>query len=518
MEENEDNAISIIHQILEHQCIKYKKNNQPMNRREMLGNVAKGVAVGAAALITSCHTNEPEPTPTPEPTPECHPTQLPNPTITHETEPGKNDGIIKNPSNYPMEISQTKNFSTGNFTLQPEATKEALPAGDYYARWAPNGTCPVDSRIANITIAKGITPPPPPIDIEGVTPYTEGSNQEWALWALAQLDKSEEKIRLYNYLVKAFTYVQIHDKNDYLAEYDEGKALMESQLQNTTNETTKKILQLALNDKNWLIYCKYPVEKPFQLTHDEIRQVCEYLHYGNHQFFLEKGTPRLFNSDNGQSIGIMIPAYYALAERRQQTHEKILNGFEKFKSNLEKAKVDINNRYEVAKYVYDDITKTLVYDEQIYPDEYIPFKMRENRETILGYFDNSKVTICEGYSRMMAYFQNRLNVPTIYQDGIFVLDRDTSGNIISSGPHAWNAAQMENNKWYFQDATADIRNSEGNYQWFLKGQGTVLTEKFTYSHIISEDRLYPECSIEDYPIPVRSMQAPALATSSSVRR
>ena len=476
------------------------KLNQPM--RKMLGFVVKCVALVAVLLITACGGNEPEPTPnTPTPpVPPCHPTQLPNPTITNETAPDKNDGIIKNPSNYPMEISQTKNFSTGNFTLQPEATKESLPAGDYHARWAANGTCPADSRIVDINIAKGITPPPPPIDIEGVTPYTEGSYQEWVLSSLAQLDKSEEKIRLYNYLLKAFTYVQIHDKKDYTAEYYEGKALMEIDLQNTTNEAVRKRLQLALDDENWLIYCKYPVEKPFQLTHDEIREVCEYLYYGNHAIFLNRGTPRLFDSADGQSMGVMIPAYYALAERRQKTHKKIIDGFDSFKSQLEKAKVDINNRYEVAKYVYNDVIQTVEYDGQIYPDNYVPREMVENRETILGYFGESKLTICEGYSRILAYLLNRTGIPTICQRGIRDY-RDEKGNIISSGPHGWNASQMENNEWYLSDATTDRGRDIEGCKWFLIGEESNGSEFPGGINIPTKDMIYPECAKEDYPIP-----------------
>ena len=488
-----------------------KLNNQ-MNRREMLGLVAKGTVAGAAALITSCgKTDEPIPPPKPPepPTPpdppvaECHPEELPNPTITHETEQGKNDGIIKNPSNYPMEVSSTNNFSSDNFTLQPEAAKESLPAGDYYARWAENGTCKADSRIANIAIEKGAIVPPS-IDIESVTPCTEGSNQEWALWALAQTPNSAEKIRFYNYLLKARTYIQIHDKNDYTAEYNAGKEDLKRQIQDATDEATKRRLELTLADENWYINCKYPVATPFQLSFDEIVQVNDYLRDANPQLFLARTRTFLDDSTSGQSVRLSISGYYAYADRRQETHKKVIDGFDTFKSKLEKAKVNSNNKYDVAKYVYDDIAKTLAndidYGQKI--TGYVTRETWEAWESILGYFGDSKLTICDGYARIFAYLQNRLSIPTIYQVGRMIR-RDESGNITGYGPHAWNIVNMGNAKqpaYYFTDATAA---QVGVYPYLLRGRGNdgKSPEDYLYLREISKDYIYPECEKEDYPIP-----------------
>ena len=490
-----------------------------MNRREMLGNVAKGVAVGAAALITSCHTDEPEPTPTPKPTPEptpeptpkCYPEQLPELTIINETEKGKNDGIITNSNNYPVEVSPTDDFSSDNFILQPGATKESMTAGNYHARWAANGTCDADSRIVDITIEEGVVPP---LDIDKVEPYTEGSNQEWVLWALAQVGDSAEKIRLYNYLLRAHTYLMRDDKNDYTAEYNAGKADLELRIKNASNETTRKILQAMLNDENWPIECRYPVKNPFRADYETMRQVGDYLRDASPQFFLYAQLPRLYDAANGQSVGLGIPAYYAFANRRQQTHEKILNGFNSFKSQLEKAKVNTNNRYDVAKYVYDDVTKTLTYDDDQRYD-YVTRVANENQTTILCYFSDSKRTICNGYSKILSYFQNSFGVPTICQIGIRDY-RDEKGNIINSAAHGWNMVQMENNEWYLQDATTD--RGAGSNKWFLIGEESNGSEFPGGINIPADNMIYPKCAIKDYSVPVRSIQAPALATSGPARR
>ena len=104
--------------------------------------------------------------------------------------------------------------------------------------------------------------------------------------SLTQLDNSAEKIRFYDYLIRAHTYLMIHDEHDYIAEYNEEKESMERDLVNSNDEATRKRLQSMLDDENWIIYCKYPIKKPFKLTHDEIHQVNNYLRDANPQFFI----------------------------------------------------------------------------------------------------------------------------------------------------------------------------------------------------------------------------------------
>ena len=480
------------------------KLNQPVRKR--LGLAAKCVAVIAVLLMTACSENEPTPPPPPPVTP-CHPEQLPAPTITHETLSGENNGIIENPSDHPIEVSTTRDFSSSDhFIIQSGATKESLPAGDYHARWAATGTCPADSRIVDITIEEGVTPPTPPlplIDIESVVPYTEGSNQEWALWALAQTPNSAEKIRFYNFLLKAHTYMQIYDENDYIAEYNESKANWERQIRETHDEEMRKELELKLANDDFAISCKYPVATPFQLTEDETIQVNTYLRNANPQLFHNHTRrPFLRNTASGQYIELIIYLYYAFAENRQETHKKITDGFDVFKSEFEKAGVNINNKYDVAKYVYDDLAKTLDYATF----GHVP--LREDMEawfTILGYFGDSKLTICDGYAKILAYLQNRLGIPTIYQHGP-VFDRDENGNRTDYvDMHAWNIANMGDegkDEWYFTDATGG-----GGSFLFLRGRGNdgKSPGDFLYYRDITEDYIYPECEIEDYPIPAQNL-------------
>ena len=341
------------------------------------------------------------------------------------------------------------------------------------------------------TIEEGVNPP---VDIGSVEPYTVGSNQEWALWALTQLDNSEEKIRLYNCFLKALTYLQIHDKHDYIDEYNAGKADFELRLQNTADEATRKIMQAMLDDEGWYIDVKYPLPEKLETNYEQNWQVFQYLRDANCQLFLIRSQPLHADLIAGRSIGFAIPAYYAFADRRQQTHQKILDGFDAFKSNLEKAKIDTSKRYDVAKYVYDDVIKTLTHSHRNpFPNGYSPRKASEEEMTILGYFSDLKITVCDGYSRITAYLNNRLGIPTIYQFGSSV-DRDASGNITGSVSHAWNITQMENEQWYFTDAMVL------NYLCFLRGQGTGGTkpEEVLWGRVIADNMLYPEVAIKDY--------------------
>jgi len=474
-----------------------KRNKK--SRRAFLKTLGVGAAgVMLTPVFTSCDDGTEPPTPPPPP---CHPQQLPNPTITPESEPGKSDGTIKNTFNYPLDVATNRDFSD-KVTLQFNESRENLPPGNYYARWAANGTCPADNnRIVDITIAKGITPP---IDIESITPYTIGSDQDWARGALEKLPNGAELVRLYDYMLKAYTHLQIHDPKDYIDEYNVGKAGFEQRINNTSDPAERERLQLFLPDDNFPLSIDYPATKPFNLNNNEVTQVNYYLLYSNPQFFLVQGGFNLRNSGGGQVIRFNLRAYYASAENRQKDHQTILDKFVEFKSEFDKAKVNTQNQGDVAKYNYDYIAKTLDKDLQSFPHNYVPRETTMARDTILGWA-NGKLTLCGGVSNTHAYINNRLGVPTIYQIGDSV-DRDASGNITGRAAHAWNATRIAN-AWYLSDAQTIY----GSYNAFLKGRGTGALKfgDFLWGHDPRGDINWPEISENDYPTSVRSMQASA---------
>jgi hypothetical protein len=147
----------------------------------------------------------------------------------------------------------------------------------------------------------------------------------------------------------------------------------------------------------------------------------------NPQFFLNQIVPVTIISDTSLTPGISVPAYYAFANRRQVVYSNIQNSFEGFMLKLEKS-VDISNQDEVVKYVYDHMIEVLTYDHKHTP--YPSRRQHENQTTILGYFSDSKLTQSKGYATIIKYFLNRLDIPTIDQDGAMIV-RDGDGDIVN---------------------------------------------------------------------------------------
>ena len=324
---------------------------------------------------------------------------------------------------------------------------------------------------------------------ESIEPYTVGSNQEWALWALSQLDNSAEKIRLYNYLLRAHTYLLLYDKQDYIEQYNAVKDQWLNAMLKSDKETRER-LQLMLDAEEWAIDIEYPLEAPFKLSSEEFHQVYYYFTDANPQFFLNLVNPAIFRSDTELTPTISVLAYYAFANRRQETYHNILNKFDSLKKQLESS-IDINNQYHVVIYVHDHVIETLNYPSQIIDDG--SREQAESYTTILGYFGDSNESLCKGYTQIMVYLLNRLGIPTIDQAG-GVIHRDKYGEIVRLERHAWNMVQL-NNEWYFLDTTWGVA---GEYDWFLKGRGENNDSHFLYWRRIAEDMIYPEASESDY--------------------
>ena len=171
-----------------------------------------------------------------------------------------------------------------------------------------------------------------------IEPFIDGSNQEWAIEIFSQFDNSEEKIRLYNFLLQAYTYLMIYDRQDYLEEYYFVKGLWLEWTEDYPNENARqqeahdRINQL-LDDEAWFINIFYPLERPFDLTGDEFVQVFFTFRDANPQFsshpmFAEIAIPVTYEGEDGLTPGIVILAYWAFEDRRQKAYEYFLNTFE----------------------------------------------------------------------------------------------------------------------------------------------------------------------------------------------
>jgi len=376
-------------------------------------------------------------------------------------------------------------------SVSPTAT--VVPTGVAVPSATPSASAtPVVSATVTPTASPTATVAPTPIGIENITPYTTGSNQEWALTALSQLDNSTEKIRLYNYLLTANTYLMLYDEHDYITEYNDVKNYWLNNISSYPVESQTNI-QDMINDENWDIDIWYPLDNTFNLSDDEFTQVLEYFEFANPQFFLDVHPPQATRTDQGLlQVPLTIPAYYAFADRRQEVYNNILDTFDNFKSQLESA-IDINNKYEVVKYVHDNVVLTLNPDYSS-PD-YIPLETQLRDGTILAYFGDSKLAICNSYSMTMMYLLNRLGIPTIYYKS-YLVNPSTGAQFL----HAWNMVSLDN-KWYFIDAAWDDGSSldDGTpipaYTYFLVGKDNPT---FSATRMISNLLIYPEAESSDY--------------------
>jgi len=350
--------------------------------------------------------------------------------------------------------------------------------------------CVSNQQGALLSLVSPIPISPKELDFKVIEPYTTGSNQEWAVWALQQLDNNTEKIRLYDFLLRAHSFLMVYDQQNFIEQYYSVKNQWLNAMVDFDEETNNK-LQLMIDDENWTIDIVYPLENPFQLSHEEFLLVYFYFADANPQFFLNRIVPGTMHSDEGLIPLISIPAYYAFANRRQETHRDILYFFDNFKSQM-KQSIDTSNEFYVVKYVYDYVIETLSYNFQ--HEEYISRERLAADTTILGFFGKENLTICKGYSVTMMYLLNRLEIPTIDQGGTMIV-RNEYGDIIDNILHSWNIVKLEG-EWFFLDATWEIPGEP--HRWFLKGRGENNDSYFLFWRGIAEDMLYPEVAILDF--------------------
>ncbi|MCL2367443.1 MAG: hypothetical protein FWC72_00460 [Oscillospiraceae bacterium] len=336
--------------------------------------------------------------------------------------------------------------------------------------------------------------PPAEAAFETIELYTRGSNQEWALWALSQLENSGEKIRLYEFLMRAHSFLMVYDLHDYLAEYNEVKSQWTDALPDFDEESRESI-ELMLDDEHWGVDIVFPLDAAFQLTMEEFLSVYFYFTDANPQFFLNLIVPGVRHDEDGLVPYITLPAYYVFADRRQAAYHNVLEMFADFAQTMSQS-VDMTDEFAVVRYVYSYVVHALSYNWTF--EEYVPLARIVNDTTILGFFGETRLTQCKGYATIITYLLNRLGVNAIDQGGSMI-ERDASGEIINLIPHAWNLVMLEG-QWYFLDATWE---TPGEYHWFLRGRGEHNDSYFLHWHAIAEDMLYPEAAIDDFVFPVR---------------
>ena len=331
-------------------------------------------------------------------------------------------------------------------------------------------------------------------EFEQIEPYTVGSNQEWALWALAQLENSEEKIRLYNFFLRAHTYLLVYGNHDFMEEY----VFVHNKWANSFNspgfdrQARREITEM-INDEAWNIDIRFPLDEPFRLSAEEVQKVRLYFKDANPQFFLNHAYLSSHRyCDIGITPYITVVAYWAFAHRRQDVYNRLKNMFDEFYQQMVST-IDIRSDYYVVRHVYNHVVNTLRYN---WGNEWYKNSPAWHvNYTILGYISEKRLTQCKGYTAILMYKLNRLGIPTIDMGGTMIL-RDAYGEATGGILHAWNIVQLYGN-WYFMDVTWEDPYSD-EWRWFLQGTGENNDSHFLRYHGVAEDMIYPEVSLTDF--------------------
>ena len=130
----------------------------------------------------------------------------------------------------------------------------------------------------------------------------------------AQLVFDEEETRLYDFLIDAHTYL-LADERDFLDEYNAVKNQWLDALPSFDDECQNRLWEM-IDEESWTIDIAFPLDAPFQLSHDEFIMVYFNFTVSNPQFYLNQIVPMTMHCELGLTPYICLPAYYAFAYRR----------------------------------------------------------------------------------------------------------------------------------------------------------------------------------------------------------
>jgi hypothetical protein len=129
---------------------------------------------------------------------------------------------------------------------------------------------------------------------------------------------------LYDYLLRAYTYLLFYDIDDYMEEYYKVKGMWVGFIEENPYEDIDvlKEIEEMLDGETWTIEIWYSMEHPFLLNHGDFLEVYFIFEEANPQFFnnlifIDRIAPVTFTCDVGLTPGISVKAYWALGYRRQ---------------------------------------------------------------------------------------------------------------------------------------------------------------------------------------------------------
>ena len=210
-------------------------------------------------------------------------------------------------------------------------------------------------------------------------------------------------------------------------------------------------------------------------------------------FFNDLSTDISYRDDNhsgGLDAGDWVPSFtiyttldasaYADTEAISSYNTQLWNKINSFDASA------YHTRYALIKGIHDFISASCIYDPNLGTSSENP-----RAHDAVGCLVDG-VCVCQGYSEAFQVMCNYLKIPAtcITGTGYTNPTNPTSSN---SGPHMWNAVQMDDGKWYVLDITWDDQKSRTYYDFFLSGLTTKDTyfggNAFNVSHVQDSDNL-----------------------------
>lgn len=170
----------------------------------------------------------------------------------------------------------------------------------------------------------------------------------------------------------------------------------------------------------------------------------------------------------GQIISLeFAPSYTMTKTERDKTQEEIDVRVEQLMGGVSNEDSD----YQKARFVYDTLINTVVYDSDA-----------ENNQNIISVFLEGR-TVCQGYASATQYLMDRFGIPCT------IISGEAGGE-----KHSWNLIMLDG-EYYYMDVTwgdsssSDVEEGSGaNYDYFA-----ATTKRMNETHTPDGEIPLPEC-------------------------
>ena len=304
----------------------------------------------------------------------------------------------------------------------PLANADELPAGDMYTMAIEYSEEEIEEINSNIAIREGEDGDS---SLSASLPDFFYFYNDYGYEAMSELSKSSNRQKLYDKLVSI----------------------------NNTLRTSTSNLSLAPDSTVHAVISSINILS-YRLTVDEVTEVAYCVQYDHPEYFW---APCAFGySKSGSYVSNLIPlafSEFASYSARSTFSARINSSVTQILDLIDTRGYDCP--YEKVRFIHDIINANTYYAYDTYGNAEQSGYAHGISGALDGYSNTGSV--CEGYAKAFQLLCNGADVNSYYIVGY-----------AGGGAHAWNMAQMDDNRWYYFDVTWDDDN--GNYNYFAMGR------------------------------------------------